>query len=529
MRILNVFAQQLFLYRLRFQDNIRSLLYAFIHPPMLFPTPPPTPSTPPLPKATDGAPVEFTSDPTFNSEASYNGHKKSTVFAQWQKHLQKQTYETACHWTAELDVSGWQDEVWSKAIVYASKHIHLHSPSLPTLLVRNYAFYRHHIRTVGTPTSSITQTQPRNVPTLRQNLFQVMGLLALSAKGPVYTLPKVDPQKVNETELAICTHTWLVPLAQLRQGGDDAMVLRVLSTVCSQLELNNVHKAMYWLSVLIEYEKHQKKYFKRTISMMARTPVQPAASSGLTHVVVDGKSAHDWVWLLWAALQVACKRHGRPAECVKAFESLGFLFACDYTSSKRSTRMPILLHAMLLVRTDTADWSRSVYPNDRSAQLILKACTNTDIMYRDIATRRTLREQQLGLSAGADARRLQVAPTNNHARMQAGGNRHSTVDPMRNGLVMSGHGTRSPPMIVMHMDPDDPRATASDTNATVPPRTRWEAERTKGKGVQGSFAPSSGMSGHVSRRKKGSAGPCMSNDSARKLQIMEAIDVAFLS
>ena len=71
--------------------------------------------------------------PTFthstHSTHSYNGYKKSKVFAEWQKRLQKQEYEAACHWTAELDVSGWADDLWAKVVVYASKHVHLHSPS----------------------------------------------------------------------------------------------------------------------------------------------------------------------------------------------------------------------------------------------------------------------------------------------------------------------------------------------------------------------------------------------------------------
>jgi hypothetical protein len=409
-------------------------------------------------------------------------------------------------------------------------------------MARNYAFYRHHTHTAGSATSKHPANQPRNVPTLRQNLFQVMGLLALSAKGPVYTLPKVDPQKVNEAELLTSTHPWLSPSAHPEQKGDDPMVVRVLSTVCSQLELNNTHKAMYWLSVLVEYEKHQKKHFKRTLTMMARKPVLPPPNSqnGLLQAVVSGRHACDWVWLLWEGLRVACARYRRSAACSKSFEALGYLFSTDYTSSKRGARMPILLHAMLLVRTDTADWGRSVYPNEQAAALISKACTRADVMYRDIANRRTQREKQLGLAAGGDSRRLQVAPAHNKTAPPftsppTGGNRHGAVDPSLNCCVAAPYGIRkrvggggggqsSSHMIVMHMDPDDPRAVAHDTQSVVKSGAKQGASHV------GAHCNSAvpGLASATLRKKKG-GGPCMSEDSARKLQIMGAIDDAFLS
>jgi len=302
----------------------------------------------------------FTTPPTHTTDASYNGYKKTTVFAQWQKHLQKQEYETALHWTAELDVSGWQDDLWTKLIVYSSKHIHLHSPTLPTLMARNVAYYRHHVHTVGGATSQTATHQPRNNGVLRQNLCQVVGLLALSPKGPVYTLPRVDPQKVDEAALLVGTHVWLAPHTR-PQKGDDPMVVRLLSTVCVHLESGDTHKAMYWLSVLVEYEKHQKKHFKKTIPMLARKPILPdgahassrssptrLTTGSLQHAVVEGKHARDWVWLLWYGLWEACRIYHRSVACGKAFKALSYLFAYDYTTSKRSTRMPLVLHAMLL-------------------------------------------------------------------------------------------------------------------------------------------------------------------------------------
>ena len=520
---------------------------------------------------------QFTTPPTHTPEASYNGYKKTAVFSQWQKNLQKQEYETACHWTAELDVSGWQDDLWSKIIVYASKHIHLHSPSLPSLLARNFAFYRHHVQTQGSATSTTSSLQPRNVPSLRQNLFQAIGMLSLSPKGPVYTLPKVDPQKVDESELLVDTHVWLAPHVQPYKG-DDASVVRLLSTVCSQLELNNIHKAMYWLSVLVEYEKHQKKYFKKSLSMVARKPILPdgmrtkpkqtnasplttatnpkhsngvlnssssSRSPSTSHAnhqdnnhfqcaVVEGKHSQDWVWLLWYGLWEACKSFRRGVQCGKSFQSLSYLFAHDYTISKRSTRMPLVLHAMLLVRTDTADWNKSVYPNDHSAHLISTACRNVYIIYNDIATKRTARERVLGLSVGADSRQLQVGPRNNQTPNYVGSKKNRyvgvggvhdgpcSVDPVRNANTMKGNG-----MIILHVDAND--ATTDNERKTTMKTTKTTNGGTHSGSCYGTGEVNVGShKGTKSKTSNRRVSGEMSVSSARKMEIMNSIDADFL-
>lgn len=331
---------------------------------------------------------------------SYNGYKKSKVFAEWQKRLQKQEYEAACHWTAELDVSGWADDLWAKVVVYASKHVHLHSPSLPVVLARNFAYHVHHTAKHATSAVSNVHLQARNDPTLRQNLCQVVGLLALTPKGPVYTLPKVDPEQVNEADVLVGTHVWLAPYVDTGTG-DCPTVVRLLSTVCWQLESNHTHKAMYWLSVLVEYEKRHKKLHKRVPAMRARKPIPYDANAPTT---MHSKAATDWVWLLWYGLWQACKRYQRPVTCGKAFKALAHLFAHDYVTTKRNTRMPLLLHAMLLVRSSTVDWraSSDVYPNAHAKTLITKACGNVELMYQSVANKRETREQRLGLVVGAD-------------------------------------------------------------------------------------------------------------------------------
>ena len=65
--------------------------------------------------------MQFEKQPISNTKLlSYSGHTKTSVFSQWQKHLQQQEYEICCQWLAEIDCSNWQTILWEKIIIFAS-------------------------------------------------------------------------------------------------------------------------------------------------------------------------------------------------------------------------------------------------------------------------------------------------------------------------------------------------------------------------------------------------------------------------
>ena len=325
-------------------------------------------------------PTLFTTQPAaYPPERSYSGYKKTSVFSKWQRELQQQQYEQACYWMAEADASGWQDDIWNKLIVFASKQVHVHLPTLPTVLARNYAYYRNYVQTNSA--QQITH-QPRNCIALRQHMCQAVGLVALSAKGPVYTLPKVDISKVDESKLIVGVHSWLVAH---RKPNDSEVVIRILSTILWNLDTHNTPDVMYWLSVLLAYDKQQRKN-KTPIQMASRAPLP--TTDKIRQLSVDPKSTNDWVWLLWLALDTASVHYKRPAACQRALRDLCYLFAFDYKSSKKTTLIPIMIHAMHLVRTDAIDWTSSIYTNAQSKTMIIKACTNIDVMYAEVERRR---------------------------------------------------------------------------------------------------------------------------------------------
>ena len=327
------------------------------------------------------------------TNVSYSGYTKSAVFSQWHKSLLKQQYEEACHWTAELDASLWHKDLWQKIILFASKQVHLHCPKLPLIVARNFAYYQIYI--IKHSQQDKNEYQPRNHHQLQKNLCQVIGLLALGSKGPVYTLPNIDIHKIDGGELVSGTHAWLMTH---QKSQDDASILRIMSTLLCQLEACCTHKIMYWLGVLIEYEKHQKQQ-KETIQMASRKPILPDDHC-YKHVFVNGANACDWVWLLWQAILHGCCALGKSKECIDTLKALGYLFAHDYTTSKRNSRMPILIHALQLVYTDI-QWYKSIY-TAQNEPLIDRACQNIHLLYKDIRDQRKQVQRSNVVSTAVD-------------------------------------------------------------------------------------------------------------------------------
>lgn len=368
--------------------------------------------------------------------SSYIGYKKSTVFSQWQRQLQLQHYEPACFWTAEADASGWHEDLWEKLIIFSSKHVHVHSPTLPTIIARNVAYYRYYIRTHNILSGGDKYSvQPRNCIELRQHLCQVVGLVSLSPKGPVYTLPKVNTAQVDESKLVVGIHTWILPH---KTSGDSSAVIRILSTILWNLEQNDTPMIMYWLSVLLTYDKTQR-LLKQPIRMTTRQPLPPTNTN--LSIQVDGKNAEDWVWLLWLALDTAGVYYKRPKKCQSALRDLSYLFAYDYKTSRRAKRIPLIIHAMYLVRTDTLDWEQSVYPNDTAKKLIIKACSNINVMYAEVQ-RRQKHEKALAAKARTNEVNIQSIVSTDVAKNENNPSVSLSVAPKSNHETHSEQKTK---------------------------------------------------------------------------------------
>lgn len=304
---------------------------------------------------------------------SYNNYKKSSVFSHWQKQLQIQSYEVACHWTTEIDCSGWQEMLWDKIILFSSKYIHLHSPKLPLLIAKNYMEYLEYHKKHALHSTKMEVASCNNQK-LRSNLCQVVGLLCLCSKGPVYQLSKVNASKINKSEIQQNTHPWV---AVHRTSGDMDIIVKLISTMFHYLETRCSHKTIYWLSVLLEVEKQSKKQ-KKNINMATRIPTVNKLYKAETN------DKDDWIWLVWDSLLEGCRIHSKPEVCIRSLHALRYLFARNYVRSKKNSRIHILIHAMHIVNTQTLDWTKTIYPSTKSQQLIASACKNINIMYKEI-------------------------------------------------------------------------------------------------------------------------------------------------
>jgi hypothetical protein len=220
---------------------------------------------------------------------SYSGHTKTSVFSQWQKHLQQQEYEICCHWMAEIDCSNWQNILWEKIIIFASKQIHLHCPLLPALVC-------HHVYEFDTYVGNVPIYANSNSK-FRVNLCQVMGILCLNAKSAIANLPKVDSTKVDNSEIIEINHPSVMKCVHTE---DSPIIIRLLTTMFHHLDnvqYTSYHKVLYWLSVVIECDKYAVKN-NMPFKMKRRSP-NSNYNKTIYKSDIDNKYLNDWIWLVW--------------------------------------------------------------------------------------------------------------------------------------------------------------------------------------------------------------------------------------
>jgi hypothetical protein len=296
---------------------------------------------------------------------SFNGVKKPQTFVLLLKALSKNDLESACHWLAEIDISNWQELLWDKLIIYSSKIVHLHNPRLPQLLEKKLLYF-----------SKLKPAERRNNEEMRRNWCQILSAIVFSNKGPVYELPTT---KNNPIDLDKCIiHPWVNSVSQK----DDSLTVQLL--ISRALYNKEFHEKLYTLNYLLEIEKLKEHNLK----------ISPRKNN----VLIPDNTNTDWIWLYW---EVVLKNTAWDFELYKTLNSLFFLFCYNYSTSKKKSRIPILIHSFLLI-SNQVDFKKEIF---QQVDLTQKACTNINIMYQEI------RDNKDSSQSVAESKNLKMSST----------------------------------------------------------------------------------------------------------------------
>lgn len=292
-------------------------------------------------------------------KTSFSEYKKSSLFTEWTKSILQSQYETACHYTSEIDCSLWQTELWDKMMMFSCKYIHLHNPLLPIFLEKQYKKFID-LHKVETP------IQIRNNISHRKIICQIIGVLVYNGKGPVYNLPNIETNAIKLDEFRSNPMHGISQVIFKKE--DHELVVSILNGLFIYLSNGAMHKALECLSIIIQIEKDIKKNKGDFhISPRGNTWIPP-------------KTNRDWIWLVWEGIL----HWNVPNAMLKqSLQSLLFLFCYEYTSSKKNSRMCIIINAFLIICNNNTYIEQPLVDNNYKA-LISKACQNINKMYFDI-------------------------------------------------------------------------------------------------------------------------------------------------
>ncbi len=279
---------------------------------------------------TDPRPTQCFKDKTFS------GFKKTDVQKALFKSIDEGQIEDACFWVTECVVSGYAPDMMDKLCAYASKVIHINNPLLPQYLWRRYYTFRKSIDHIGRKEKE-QLIHIRNTQSVRNVLTDVVVIMCTSPKTQRYDkLSKVNPKtefKFQSVQDNFSATMQLLPQATIRFT--DPEELRVIMNEVL-FHLKNTHggytQVCYWIQWLLQWEKREK-------TLKRKFEIETREING-----VQSKYGKDMIWLVWEVVFI--EANTRDDLIKYQIRSLFRLFTYDYTSGKRTSRLPYLYHCV---------------------------------------------------------------------------------------------------------------------------------------------------------------------------------------
>jgi len=324
--------------------------------------------------------------------STYSGFKQSQALQEHKKTILTGVLDKACFWAVELDLSGATSKVWDQCVGLASSNVNIINPHLPELIWSSYErFYDYR--------SKIDKdTYFHNNQELRNHLAQLVSVLTLS---PKLTLPKMRVWKKTESlylrdQASRIQRKNLNPIQDIVKISDIKEAYIPLNEIDYALQLDHDSSrarehALFWLSYLLELEK---RAFRKKIGESLETPVKivPGEPSPKDHPYLCGPrevpgipencSSHC-AWPVWQIIFQNVEAKEWSENIRESIISLYRLFRTGYVQSKRNSRIPIMIHAILLV-TNTAPpihFTQSIFFKPKET---MTACLNINGIYQRV-------------------------------------------------------------------------------------------------------------------------------------------------
>lgn len=267
------------------------------------------------------------------SEKTFSGYLRKDVLAIFQKSIINYKVEDACNWLVELVISGQTDKVWDKIFTIAFKTINTNSPSLPNYLYTRYALYNSLIKHENYQKNILLL---RNNQIIRNHLAEIVVNLSTSDKEKPINLTKITKNYLfldNIKNKFQAKDTRFIDI--IYQAGDPKEIKIIVNEFVYSIN-NNFKESIFWLSWLLEWEKLNIK----------KNKTYPCAHREITNV--EQKYWNELVWLIWEIILKLCINKDVDFLNLQ-IQSLYKLFKFNYSPSKKTKKIPIIIYALKLI------------------------------------------------------------------------------------------------------------------------------------------------------------------------------------
>ena len=317
--------------------------------------------------------INDTRKPFEFNKKTYSGYLKKDVFDILFKKIDESGLEEVCIWCSEIVVSGYYEELWEKIILYYCKYINVNSPYVPYhIFIRLNTFLRINKK----EEFKANFLELRNSQEIRNHFCELVSILtnATKMRKPI-PLPKISAndfsKKVFEDKLRAKDFLISVKILTKTDPQELTVIVNEFSHHISDNHFS-MTQALYWLSWILEWEKTNiKKY-----------GVYSCSTRDIRGI--DNKSKKDFIWIFWEILLFESNKRNNEQLDIQ-IRSLMEFFKYKYSSSKKRKRIYIFINAMQLLSPEFKFDSEMAkkYPVYEKYHLILQACSNINVIYKD--------------------------------------------------------------------------------------------------------------------------------------------------
>ena len=268
------------------------------------------------------------------SDKTFCGYKKKDVLAIFDKSLLEGKTENACNWSTEIIISGYLDNLWERIIVFVSKYININIPNIAFHIFNRFSKYNKIKNQEYYKTNFL---ELRNNQIIRNHICEVICILSHAQKQKYSNLKKIQNSEFqfDNIKLKILSENDKL-INRIFDNNDPKEIRIILNEFYNSLDTNNLINTLYWLSWLIEWEKlNIKKYGNYKCGFRKITGV-------------DTKYHTDLIWIIWEII-LKISLHKDVDFINKQIQSLYQLYKYNFASSKKTKKLPIIIHSIRLL------------------------------------------------------------------------------------------------------------------------------------------------------------------------------------